>query len=100
MATFPSETLVGEILAALRQIPVMPFTNGPAISALQGMLGLSDSGYRDGVTQSIYNELDPSKLNTTNRYKVLAMAYAVSKTGNVGYDYGTQFIKAVSFPRH
>lgn len=90
---------VDDLLATLVKVISTPFTNASAISALQGILGLSQSQYRDAAASPIYGELDPAKSDTATRYKVLSIAYGVSKTSNGGYDYGSQFIKSVVYHR-
>lgn len=85
MAT--KDQLAQELLSALVDVSQSPFTNATAITAVKNSLGLSQNTYRDRVGVTIYGELSPSNTDTTNRYKVLTMAYAVSKTGNSGYDY-------------
>ncbi|KAF8419162.1 hypothetical protein EV426DRAFT_702014 [Tirmania nivea] len=85
MAT--KDQLAVDILHALADISRSPFTNATAIKAVKNSLGLSQNTYRDRVGATIYGELSPASTDTTNRYKVLTMAYAVSKTGNSGYDY-------------
>jgi len=83
------DQLVNDILHDLSEICRSPFTNTSAIEAVKTTLGLSKDSYRARVPSgtTIHGELDPSQTDTTNRYKVLTMAYAVSKTGNSGYDY-------------
>ncbi|KAI1172126.1 hypothetical protein F4777DRAFT_582249 [Nemania sp. FL0916] len=89
---------VEELLHTLVRVTDTPFANGPVLTTLRQALGLDLNDYRNGVTQTIYGELDPSKSTTTARYKTLAIAYAVSKTANKGYDYGSKYIKPGTSP--
>lgn len=89
---------VRSLVETLVQVTKNEFNHSAAVPAVRSVLGINSNEYRNFPSNGLYNELHPNQSDAVSRYKILAVAFAVTTSSNNGYNYGQQFIRQVNCP--